>query len=1200
MAEEAAAASSTSNVQVFVRVRPFRPCEEEAAHGSRAALRSVVRMQPTTTTVLDPETGWEPKESFVFDYCFWSAGERQEAVAHATQLSVYDVVGPQLLDSFMAGYNACLFAYGQTGSGKTYTMMGNLSQPEEQGIIPRLCRDLFQRIHTTQRENPSISFKLEASYMEIYMEKVRDLLVVSKSDDPNRAMRVLQHPVTGPFVEGLSSYVVPDFESVLNLLLQGDKERTTAATNMNDRSSRSHAILSMTLSQLLFVAGPEDTRCRTSKIHLVDLAGSERVQTSGVEGRHFKEATAINQSLSTLGRVIDALLENTRSASKTPTTPKTPSRKQLVPPYRDSTLTFLLSESLGGNSKTFMMATISPYIGHWSESYNTLRYAARARRVVNIAVVNEDSTVKIVSELRAQVERLAEEVVKLRAHEAPLVARISQLEEDLATRGRPPPLEPVLPKSRRGSSTDCANCQQLAQKLRALEVLGTSLDRGDPQEVTALREQLADAAKREEELQRQLLEKDQELFKAQEAHAYQRDAQEAEAAEKLKVLQAKLKQEHKQLMELQKQNQGLQDRIRQCPPPLRADNETRLTAAENDRLRAKVMELQAEAEEAQLELQDRIATLEMERTQLAATVRDMEHRWNTSQMEAKRLQMELDRSLERSAAAAKELQRHAEQTLQLSRNRDQWQAEARTLQSQLDSLAAHLEQVVADQKADRIIADAREKEFAEQVEVYEGQLTALQTDNAACSAKVDALRAQLLGMEAERDTAVQQTASATAQMELSAQQQAELQAEFEAYEAQVNAEKDLIEARVLALKEKLEMERASNADLRSQLEQELEACATLQAEKDRFYTGVLQLSDIHNGVLVEKEALEAALEACKQEAQQQLAAQAETMAQLQASLATATQERVEAQEALSEIRKRREATVAEMQNDVDLYRAEVVAVAAYLHATLAAAEVGAGDGDADDWRTPIDRLAAALADARRRAEQSAGAWEQERASLMETLDREKEGLQGAQQALVQQLQLALEDSVATNSDLSREKRQLMVDVLEMAAEKEALQAQVAEGQRAAEALEGQVREQAEALSQLQAESEAVKAHLSGEMEGLLADHRAQLERLAAEQEAAEQRCGELQAQLQTVAADGAALAAQFGEERQQLEAQVAGLAAEKEALQAQVAEGQRAAEALEGQVREQAEALSQLQAESEAVKAHLSGEMEGLLADHRA
>uniref|UniRef100_A0A8D3EEI5 Kinesin family member 13A n=1 Tax=Scophthalmus maximus TaxID=52904 RepID=A0A8D3EEI5_SCOMX len=290
---------------------------------------------------------------------------------YAGQEVVFKCLGEGILENAFQGYNACIFAYGQTGSGKSFSMMGNGEQP---GLIPRLCCSLFERVH--REENESHTFKLEVSYMEIYNEKVRDLLDPKGS---RQSLKVREHKVLGPYVDGLSQLAVTSFEDIEVLMSEGNKSRTVAATNMNEESSRSHAVFSIIVTQTLYDLKSGNSGEKVSKMSLVDLAGSERVSKTGAAGERLKEGSNINKSLTTLGCVISALAD--QSAGK---------GKAKFVPYRDSVLTWLLKDNLGGNSKTAMIATVSPSADNYEETLSTLRYADRAKRIVNHAVLREE------------------------------------------------------------------------------------------------------------------------------------------------------------------------------------------------------------------------------------------------------------------------------------------------------------------------------------------------------------------------------------------------------------------------------------------------------------------------------------------------------------------------------------------------------------------------------------------------------------------------------------------------------------------------------------------------------------------------------------------------------------------------------------------------------------------------------------------
>ncbi|KAI9827820.1 MAG: Kinesin [Thelocarpon impressellum] len=372
------------NVCVVVRVRGFLPREIE-----RGA-ECLVRMDPGTqeTRLLVPEPSSNDRKnsrkvveekSFTFDHSFWSHDERDEHYAH--QEDVYNSLGEGFLDHNFEGYHTCIFAYGQTGSGKSYTMMGT---PERPGLIPRTCEDLFQRIEANAETAPSISYSVRVSYFEVYNEHVRDLLVPRQ--DPPYYLKIRESPTEGPYVKDLTDAPVKSLAEIMRHMSMGDASRTTASTKMNDTSSRSHAVFTIMLKQIHHDMDTDETTERTARIRLVDLAGSERAKATEATGQRLREGSNINKSLTTLGRVIAALAEPPqRPGASRGGRPKT---KDVVP-YRDSILTWLLKDSLGGNSKTAMIACIAP--ADHDETLSTLRYADQAKHIRTRAVVNQDS-----------------------------------------------------------------------------------------------------------------------------------------------------------------------------------------------------------------------------------------------------------------------------------------------------------------------------------------------------------------------------------------------------------------------------------------------------------------------------------------------------------------------------------------------------------------------------------------------------------------------------------------------------------------------------------------------------------------------------------------------------------------------------------------------------------------------------------------
>ncbi|XP_044198196.1 kinesin-like protein KIF16B isoform X2 [Thunnus albacares] len=382
-----------ASVRVAVRLRPMNRREKDLT------AKCIIKMEGTKTSITNlkipdgiaGDSMRDRTKTFTYDFSYDSSDCKSSSFV--SQEKVFKDLGSDVLKAAFEGYNACVFAYGQTGSGKSYTMMGN---PGDAGLIPRICEGLFSRIADATRWDEA-SFRTEVSYLEIYNERVRDLLRRKSTQTYN--LRVREHPKDGPYVEDLSKHLVQNYSDVEELMEAGNINRTTASTGMNDVSSRSHAIFTINFTQAKFDAEmPSET---VSKIHLVDLAGSERADATGATGVRLKEGGNINKSLVTLGNVISALADMTQDAVNTNL-----KKKSVFVPYRDSVLTWLLKDSLGGNSKTIMIATVSPADVNYGETLSTLRYANRAKNIINKPYINEDSNVRLIRELRAEIARL--------------------------------------------------------------------------------------------------------------------------------------------------------------------------------------------------------------------------------------------------------------------------------------------------------------------------------------------------------------------------------------------------------------------------------------------------------------------------------------------------------------------------------------------------------------------------------------------------------------------------------------------------------------------------------------------------------------------------------------------------------------------------------------------------------------------------
>ncbi|KAK7114935.1 hypothetical protein V1264_000908 [Littorina saxatilis] len=381
---------SGESVKVAVRVRPFNQREMD-----RKAT-SIIKMQGSMTMIHNPETPKEEPKKFSFDYSYWSHDgfvtnsdgvmEPTGGSPYASQRMVFDDLGQGVLNNAFEGYNCSLFAYGQTGSGKSYSMVG---YGPNRGIVPITCDELFKTMQTNN--DGSVRYEVTFSMLEIYNEQVRDLL---SKDNPKGGLQVRQNPKLGMFyVENLKKVPVGSYTEIEKRMEQGTSSRTVASTNMNATSSRAHTVVTITFDQIIKNQMGSETK-KSSVMNLVDLAGSERADSTGATGDRLKEGANINKSLSALGNVISALADLSMG------------KKKVMVPYRDSVLTKLLQNALGGNSKTIMIAALSPADINFDETLGTLRYADRAKKIKNQAVINENPMDKLIRELKEENDRL--------------------------------------------------------------------------------------------------------------------------------------------------------------------------------------------------------------------------------------------------------------------------------------------------------------------------------------------------------------------------------------------------------------------------------------------------------------------------------------------------------------------------------------------------------------------------------------------------------------------------------------------------------------------------------------------------------------------------------------------------------------------------------------------------------------------------
>jgi kinesin family protein 5 len=359
----------SENIRVAIRFRPHNKKEEGKDTDFHLKLDS-------KQNLIEISDNGKEIQQFAFDHVFDST---------TTQEKVFNSVAKDALDWVCQGYNATIFAYGATSSGKSFTMFGSEDGKTEKGIIPRACDTLFQNINNSE---DVVEANMKCSFLEIYREHIRDLLDTTKSDTNDGGLRIRYNPNRGAYVQGLIEKYVYSSQDILSTIKEGTMQRTIASTSLNSVSSRSHAVLTLILTQKL-----SDGSEIVSKLHLIDLAGSENVGRSEVQGITLTEAQTINKSLSCLGNVIYALTEKGREHI----------------PYRDSKLTYLLQDSLGGNAKTILIATASPSSLCYSETIGTLKFAKRAKEIKNIPKINKNESIpQLLQTIEVLQKRIAE------------------------------------------------------------------------------------------------------------------------------------------------------------------------------------------------------------------------------------------------------------------------------------------------------------------------------------------------------------------------------------------------------------------------------------------------------------------------------------------------------------------------------------------------------------------------------------------------------------------------------------------------------------------------------------------------------------------------------------------------------------------------------------------------------------------------
>lgn len=503
---------SSESVRVVVRCRPMNGKEKAASYDKVVD----VDVKLGQVSVKNPKgVAHEMPKTFTFDAVYdWNA----------KQFELYDETFRPLVDSVLQGFNGTIFAYGQTGTGKTYTMEGVRGDPEKRGVIPNSFDHIFTHISRSQNQQ----YLVRASYLEIYQEEIRDLL----SKDQTKRLELKERPDTGVYVKDLSSFVTKSVKEIEHVMNVGNQNRSVGATNMNEHSSRSHAIFVITI-ECSEVGLDGENHIRVGKLNLVDLAGSERQAKTGAQGERLKEATKINLSLSALGNVISALVDG----------------KSTHIPYRDSKLTRLLQDSLGGNAKTVMVANVGPASYNVEETLTTLRYANRAKNIKNKPRVNEDPKDALLREFQEEIARLKAQLEKrsiVEDHSLVAEEKMRLLKEK----------EKKMEDLRR--EKDAA--EMLGAKIKAMEskllVGGKNIvDHTNEQQkiLEQKRQEIAEQKRREREIQQQMESRDEETLELKETYSSLQQEVDIKT-KKLKKLFSKLQAVKAEIHDLQEEH----------------------------------------------------------------------------------------------------------------------------------------------------------------------------------------------------------------------------------------------------------------------------------------------------------------------------------------------------------------------------------------------------------------------------------------------------------------------------------------------------------------------------------------------------------------------------------------------------------------------------------------------------------------------
>ncbi|KAF6088200.1 kinesin family member 3B [Phyllostomus discolor] len=524
---------SSESVRVVVRCRPMNGKEKAASYDKVVD----VDVKLGQVSVKNPRgVAHEMPKTFTFDAVYdWNA----------KQFELYDETFRPLVDSVLQGFNGTIFAYGQTGTGKTYTMEGVRGDPEKRGVIPNSFDHIFTHISRSQNQQ----YLVRASYLEIYQEEIRDLL----SKDQTKRLELKERPDTGVYVKDLSSFVTKSVKEIEHVMNVGNQNRSVGATNMNEHSSRSHAIFVITI-ECSEVGLDGENHIRVGKLNLVDLAGSERQAKTGAQGERLKEATKINLSLSALGNVISALVDG----------------KSTHIPYRDSKLTRLLQDSLGGNAKTVMVANVGPASYNVEETLTTLRYANRAKNIKNKPRVNEDPKDALLREFQEEIARLKAQLEKRsigrrkrrekRREEKLEIEKRAIVEDHSLVAEEKMKLLKEKEKKMEDLRREKDAAEMLGAKIKAMEskllVGGKNIvDHTNEQQkiLEQKRQEIAEQKRREREIQQQMESRDEETLELKETYSSLQQEVDIKT-KKLKKLFSKLQAVKAEIHDLQEEH----------------------------------------------------------------------------------------------------------------------------------------------------------------------------------------------------------------------------------------------------------------------------------------------------------------------------------------------------------------------------------------------------------------------------------------------------------------------------------------------------------------------------------------------------------------------------------------------------------------------------------------------------------------------